>query len=77
MAIKGGCETIIHGVQVFLDVHLDWVVLKMDVTNAFNTISWRAIFQKHHTIGCHVNFSLLFGPYMFNKFPFLLATISL
>jgi hypothetical protein len=53
------------------------VALEMDVTNAFNTISWKAIFQKLHTTRCHVNFSLLFNPSMINTFSFFLAIISL
>jgi len=49
VAIKGGYDAVVHGVQVVFDFHPIWVALKMDVTNAFNTISWKAIFQKLHT----------------------------
>jgi hypothetical protein len=44
VVVKGGCKVVIHNVRVDLDVHLDWVVLSMDVVNALNTILKRSIF---------------------------------
>ncbi|KAL2642349.1 hypothetical protein R1flu_009936 [Riccia fluitans] len=46
MATRGGCETIIHGLCATLDLHPDWVVLQVDIQNAFNTISLEALFRE-------------------------------
>jgi hypothetical protein len=35
-----------HNIKIILDVHPKWVVLHIDIVNAFNTISHRVIFQK-------------------------------
>jgi hypothetical protein len=43
MVIRGGCKAMIHGIQSIFYVHLDWVVLQVDATNAFNTIFHKAI----------------------------------
>ncbi len=37
MVVKDGCEAMVHGIRSFLDLHRDWVMLKVDVTNIFNT----------------------------------------
>jgi hypothetical protein len=34
-----------------LNVHPDWVVLQVDVANAFSSISCEAIFQELHVVG--------------------------
>jgi hypothetical protein len=34
----------IHGTEVALDAHLDWVVFQIDIANIFNAISSKAIF---------------------------------
>jgi hypothetical protein len=44
VVIKGGCEVMVHGIQVILNVHLDWVVLQVDVVNAFHSILRKAVF---------------------------------
>ncbi|KAL2653584.1 hypothetical protein R1flu_021712 [Riccia fluitans] len=44
VATHGGCETIIHGLRATLDLHPDWVVLQVDIQNAFNTVYWEALF---------------------------------
>jgi hypothetical protein len=44
--VRGGCEVLVHGIQVVLDVHLDWVVLQVQVMNIFNIILFKALFQK-------------------------------
>jgi hypothetical protein len=36
MVIKGGFEVMVHGVQVVLDIHFNWMVLQVDVANVFN-----------------------------------------
>jgi hypothetical protein len=41
-----GHETMVHGVKVMLDLHLKWVVLHVDVWNAFNLIFQASIFQE-------------------------------
>jgi hypothetical protein len=48
VATKGGCEVVIHGIKWTLDLHLDWVVLQLDVANTFNSMLRRVIFQKLH-----------------------------
>jgi hypothetical protein len=42
----GECETMVHGVEMMLNLHPDWVVLQVDVRNAFNSMSRSAIFQE-------------------------------
>ncbi len=44
--VSDGCEVVVHGIRIVLDVHPDWVLLQVDVTNAFNIILCKAIFQK-------------------------------
>ncbi|KAL2630334.1 hypothetical protein R1flu_015020 [Riccia fluitans] len=46
VATGGGCETIVHGLRATLDLHPDWVVLQLDIRNAFNTVSREAIFRE-------------------------------
>ncbi|KAL2643274.1 hypothetical protein R1flu_010861 [Riccia fluitans] len=46
VATRCGCETIVHGLQVTFDLHPDWLVLQIDIRNAFNTISREAIFRE-------------------------------
>ncbi|KAL2608814.1 hypothetical protein R1flu_027387 [Riccia fluitans] len=48
VAMRGGCETIIHGLRTTLDLHPDWVVLQVDIQNAFNTVSREALFCDLH-----------------------------
>ncbi len=40
----------VHGIQFTLDVHLDCVVLQVDVANDFNNILCKVIFQRLQTI---------------------------
>jgi hypothetical protein len=40
------CETMVHSVQGMLNLHLDWVVLQVNVHNAFNLVSRSTIFQE-------------------------------
>jgi hypothetical protein len=44
MVVKGDCEVVVCSIQAVLDVHLNWMLFQVDVANAFNTISWKAIF---------------------------------
>jgi hypothetical protein len=46
VAIKGGYEIVVHNIRITLNIHLDWVVLQVDITNVFNIISHRVIFQE-------------------------------
>jgi hypothetical protein len=50
VVIKDGHEVMVHGNRATLDVHLRWVVLQVDVENAFNSVSCKAIFQKLHLV---------------------------
>jgi hypothetical protein len=45
VVVRGKYEVVVHNIQASLDVHLDWVVLQVDVENTFNSILWKAIFQ--------------------------------
>ncbi len=54
---KGSYEVVIHDIRCTLDLHPNWVVLQLDMANAFNLVSRKAIFQellcnrwRHHTI---------------------------
>jgi hypothetical protein len=40
----GGCETISFRIQALLNLHPNWVVMQVDVKNAFNNIFKRLIF---------------------------------
>jgi hypothetical protein len=37
--IKRGCEAMVHDIQAALDVHLDSMLLRVNIANAFNIIS--------------------------------------
>jgi hypothetical protein len=39
-------ETIIFNIKALLDLHLDWVVMQVDVENAFNNVSQTVIIKK-------------------------------
>jgi hypothetical protein len=39
VTMLGGCETLVHGVRVILNLHLEQVVLHVDVRNKFNLVS--------------------------------------
>jgi hypothetical protein len=41
---------LVHGIRANLDAHPNWVVLEVDIVNAFNAISRKAIFQKLRAI---------------------------
>jgi len=42
----GGCETILCGIRAFSNLHLNWVMMEINVKNTFNSISWVAIFKE-------------------------------
>jgi hypothetical protein len=46
LAVKRGCEAVVHGIQTTSDAHFDWVLLHVNIANTFNTISHKAIFQE-------------------------------
>jgi hypothetical protein len=54
IATKGGCETVIHGIQSNLDFHFNWVVFQLNVTNAFNLVLRGVIFQELHALGGNI-----------------------
>ena len=39
VATKGGTELLVHQVQLLLEENKDWIVLKSDMRNAFNSVS--------------------------------------
>jgi hypothetical protein len=49
--IKGGYEAVIHDIRCTLDLHLDWIVIQLDIRNAFNLVLRGVIFQKLHVVG--------------------------
>jgi hypothetical protein len=51
VVVKKGCEVVVHGIRINFDGHTNWVVLQINLTNAFNTISHKVIFQKFRAIG--------------------------
>jgi hypothetical protein len=51
VATKGDCEIVIHGVKCTLDLHLDWVVLQLDVANTFTLVSKGVKFQEFRATG--------------------------
>ncbi len=63
---SGECETMVHGIWAMLYFHQDWVVLQMDICNAFNLVSWsfddfmhdhpHCIFLRFSTWGFHSHF---------------------
>jgi hypothetical protein len=44
VAVKKGCEVVVHGIQPTLDAHFNWVLLHVDIANTFNIISHKAMF---------------------------------
>ncbi len=46
VTICGGCDTMVYGVWVMLDLHPYWMVLHVDVRNAFYAVLRLAIFQE-------------------------------
>ena len=45
VAVPGGAEAVVLGIRAALEAHPEWVVLKVDVANAFNTVHRSTIFQ--------------------------------
>ena len=58
VATEGGSELLIHQIQLLLESNKDWVVLKSDVKNVFNTINRSdmidQVFASFPDIGNHV-----------------------
>jgi hypothetical protein len=44
VVVKGEREDVVHGIQTILDIHPNWVVLHVDIMNAFHSISCATIF---------------------------------
>jgi hypothetical protein len=60
LATKGGYETIIHDTKCTLDLHLNWVVLQLNMVNVFNSMLKRVIFQNFmQQVGTSYNLSPL------------------
>jgi len=41
----GGYETIHFGIRALFDLHINWVVMQIDIENAFNNIFQAVIFK--------------------------------
>ncbi len=78
VAIKGAYEVVVHKIWASLNVHLDWVVLQVDIVNAFNNVFHKIIFQElRATSGQLFQFiHFIYSFYAF-EFPFSLVTIRL
>jgi hypothetical protein len=46
-----GYEAIHFGIQTFLDLHLDWAIMQVDIENTFNNLSRASIFRKLCDVG--------------------------
>jgi len=46
VTMLGGCKTMVHGVKATLNLQPKWVVLHVDVRNAFNLVFRATIFQE-------------------------------
>jgi hypothetical protein len=76
VAIKGGCVAIIHGIRCTLDLYPNWVVLQLNVANAFNSISRGVIFKNFmHRVETSLNSSLLFVHSMHLNLLYFIAII--
>jgi hypothetical protein len=51
MTIKEGCEAIMHGIFATFNIHLEWLVLLVNITNASNIIFQKVIFEKFCVVG--------------------------
>jgi hypothetical protein len=51
---KGNCEVIIHDIKCTLNLHPNWVILRLDVANTFNLVLRGVIFQKNCAIGGNI-----------------------
>ncbi len=36
--VNGDCEAMVHNIQATLDINPNWVVLSVDIANAFNIV---------------------------------------
>ena len=46
VGMPGGAENIVHGIRNLLSDHPDWVLVSLDLTNAFNSVSRAAFFKQ-------------------------------
>ncbi len=61
IAIRSKCDIVVHNIQKTLDVHIEQLVLQVDVVNVFNAIFCMFIFKELYAIG---------GP-LFKLIPFV------
>lgn len=40
------CEIILFDIRILLDLHPNWVVMQIDIENAFNSVFWANIFKE-------------------------------
>ena len=51
VAVPGGSEAVVLGIRAALEAHPDWVLLSMDLTNAFNSVDRARVFEALQTGG--------------------------
>ena len=51
VAVPGGSEAVVLGICAALEAHPDWVLLSMDLTNAFNSVDRALVFEALQTGG--------------------------
>jgi hypothetical protein len=44
--IPRGCETILFGIRALCNLHLDWVMMQVNIENAFNSVSRATILRE-------------------------------
>jgi hypothetical protein len=42
----GACETILFGIRALFNLHLDWILMQVDVETVFNSVSRIVIFKE-------------------------------
>ena len=50
VGVPGGCEAVIHTAQSWAEQHPDWVILKVDMENAFNSMDRQLFLKKIYSI---------------------------
>jgi hypothetical protein len=51
IAIRRKCDIVVHNIQKTLDVHIEQLVLQVNVVNVFNMIFCMVIFKELYAIG--------------------------
>ncbi len=73
----GGWEIMVHNIWIVLNIHIEWVMLHVDIANAFNIVFCRSFLGAPKIGGSWLNFSHLFKPFMINNSPYYLVIIAI